>query len=91
MIPDTQSLSPEEVAIKEDTEEKLHQALQRLAPRDAEILRLRFGLTGDRVLTLEEIGARVGVTRERVRQLEERALVRLKEICQQDGGVEAWV
>jgi RNA polymerase primary sigma factor len=39
---------------------------------------LRFGLTGDRVLTLEEVGSRLGVTRERVRQLEERALVRLK-------------
>ncbi|MCS6927306.1 MAG: sigma-70 family RNA polymerase sigma factor [Candidatus Binatia bacterium] len=91
MIPDPQSLSPEEAAIKKDTEEKLHRALRRLAPRDAEILRLRFGLTGDHVLTLEEIGARLGVTRERVRQLEERALVRLREICQQDGGVEAWV
>jgi RNA polymerase primary sigma factor len=91
MIPDTQSLSPEEMVIKEDTEENLHHVLQRLAPRDAEILRLRFGLSGDRVLTLEEIGSRLGVTRERVRQLEERALVRLKGICQEDGGVEAWV
>jgi len=91
MIPDPQSLSPEEMVIKEDTEETLHHVLQRLAPRDAEILRLRFGLSGDRVLTLEEIGSRLGVTRERVRQLEERALVRLKGICQEDGGVEAWV
>jgi RNA polymerase sigma factor (sigma-70 family) len=91
-IPDTRGLSPEETVIKADTEAKLHQALQRLAPRDAEILRLRFGLTGgDYSLTLKEIGARLGVTRERVRQLEERALVRLKGICQKDGGVEAWV
>jgi RNA polymerase primary sigma factor len=91
VIPDTQSLSPEEAMIKGDTEEKLHQALQRLAPRDAEILRLRFGLAGDRILTLEEIGARLGVTRERVRQLEERALARLKGLCQEGGGAETWV
>ncbi len=91
MIPDTQGFVPEETVLKADAEKKLHHALQRLAPRDAEILRLRFGLTGDHILTLEEVGSRLGVTRERVRQLEERALVRLKRICQEDGGVEAWV
>ncbi len=88
MIPDPQGFSPEETVVKKDMEEKLHRALQRLAPRDAEILRLRFGLSGDHVLTLEEVGSRLGVTRERVRQLEKRALVRLKGVCQENGGVE---
>lgn len=90
VIPDMQGSAPEEAVLKEDVEEKLHKALLRLSPRDAEILRLRFGLVGDRVLTLGEVGARLGVTRERVRQLEERALVRLKGICEESGG-EAWV
>jgi RNA polymerase sigma factor (sigma-70 family) len=90
VIPDAEGMSPEESVLKEDTEEKLHRALLRLVPRDAEILRARFGLAGDPVQTLEEIGARLGVTRERVRQLEERALVRLKRVCE-ESGVEAWV
>ena len=50
-----------------------------LAPRDARVLRLYFGLDGGREHTLEEIGALFGVTRERVRQLRDRALKRLRE------------
>jgi RNA polymerase sigma factor (sigma-70 family) len=89
-ISDPNEPSPEEVVTKEDVEEKLRMKLHHLAPRDAEILRLRFGLAGTPVLTLQEVGNRLGVTKERVRQLEERALVRLKRICEQSG-VEAWV
>ena len=85
VIPHLGVPSPEEEVVKEDTERKLHKALARLAPRDAEILRLRFGLEGDCALTLEEVGLRFGVTRERVRQLEERALLRLRGICQEAG------
>ena len=50
-----------------------------LPPRDAKVLRLYFGLDGGREHTLEEIGSMLGVTRERVRQLRDRALARLKE------------
>ena len=58
---------------------ELERALDTLPPRDAKILRLYFGLEGDREHTLDEIGKMLGVTRERVRQLRDRALKRLRE------------
>jgi RNA polymerase primary sigma factor len=58
---------------------ELERALSTLPPRDAKILRLYFGLEGDREHTLDEIGKMLGVTRERVRQLRDRALKRLRE------------
>jgi RNA polymerase primary sigma factor len=58
---------------------ELDRALETLPPRDAKILRLYFGLEGDREHTLDEIGKMLGVTRERVRQLRDRALRRLRE------------
>lgn len=78
-------LSPEEEILKEDSETKLLKALTRLAPREAEILRLRFGLEGRQVLTLEQVGERLGMSRERVRQIEGKARSRLRRICQEDG------
>jgi RNA polymerase primary sigma factor len=54
-------------------------ALATLEPRDAKVLRLYFGLEGEREHTLEEIGNLLGVTRERIRQLRDRALRRLRE------------
>jgi RNA polymerase primary sigma factor len=59
--------------------EEIEQALRTLPPRDAKVLRLYFGLDGGREHTLEEIGGMLGVTRERVRQLRDRALKRLRE------------
>jgi RNA polymerase primary sigma factor len=58
---------------------ELERALSTLPPRDARLLRLYFGLEGDREHTLDEIGKLLGVTRERVRQLRDRALRRLRE------------
>ncbi len=58
---------------------EIESALRTLAPRDAKVLRLSFGLDGGREHTLEEIGVLFGVTRERVRQLRDRALKRLRE------------
>ena len=57
--------------------EQVEAALATLAPRDAKVIRLYFGLDGGQEHTLEEIGAMLGVTRERVRQLRDRALRRL--------------
>jgi len=59
--------------------EEIDHALGTLPPRDARVLRLYFGLDGGREHTLEEIGGMLGVTRERVRQLRDRALRRLRE------------
>ena len=59
--------------------EEIDHALGTLPPRDAKVLRLYFGLDGGREHTLEEIGGMLGVTRERVRQLRDRALRRLRE------------
>jgi RNA polymerase primary sigma factor len=59
--------------------EEIEHALRTLPPRDAKVLRLYFGLAGGREHTLEEIGGMLGVTRERVRQLRDRALKRLRE------------
>jgi RNA polymerase primary sigma factor len=58
---------------------ELERAMETLPVRDAKILRLYFGLEGDREHTLDEIGKILGVTRERVRQLRDRALKRLRE------------
>jgi RNA polymerase primary sigma factor len=69
----------EERAMENFLSEEIDRALRSLPPRDAKVLRLYFGLDGGREHTLEEIGGMLGVTRERVRQLRDRALKRLKE------------
>jgi RNA polymerase primary sigma factor len=69
----------EEQAMDRFLSEEIEQALRTLPPRDAKVLRLYFGLDGGREHTLEEIGGMLGVTRERVRQLRDRALKRLRE------------
>jgi RNA polymerase primary sigma factor len=58
--------------------EKLEELLSTLTPREARILRLRFGLQNGRAYTLEEVGKKFGLTRERIRQIEGRALRRLR-------------
>jgi RNA polymerase primary sigma factor len=70
---------PEEQAMDQFLSEEIERALRTLAARDAKVLRLYFGLDGGREHTLEEIGGMLGVTRERVRQLRDRALKRLRE------------
>jgi len=69
----------EERAMDKFLSEEIERALRTLPPRDAKVLRLYFGLDGGREHTLEEIGGMLGVTRERVRQLRDRALKRLRE------------
>jgi RNA polymerase primary sigma factor len=69
----------EEQAMERFLTDEVESALRTLPPRDARVLRLYFGLDGGREHTLEEIGGMLGVTRERVRQLRDRALKRLRE------------
>ena len=59
--------------------------LDSLEDREAKIIRLRFGLDGDSPLTLEEVGQEIGLTRERVRQIQVEALRRLREILEKEG------
>jgi RNA polymerase primary sigma factor len=76
---------PEGAMLEADLGARLVGAVGELPEREAQILRLRFGLSGARACTLEEIGQRFGVSRERIRQLEARALKRMREICDQRG------
>jgi RNA polymerase primary sigma factor len=73
--------SPESRALHTSLGEHLESALQQLPPREGFIVRQRFGLGNDDSQTLEEISVHLGVSRERVRQLENRALARLREVC----------
>src|SRR3989454_1049273 len=73
-LPDT-----EERAMDRFLSDEIESALNTLQKRDAKVLRLYFGLDGGREHTLEEIGGMLGVTRERVRQLRDRALKRLRD------------
>jgi RNA polymerase primary sigma factor len=69
---------PDETLMQESLQVEIDKVLSTLKPREAEIIRLYFGLDGDRPLTLEEIGEHFKLTRERVRQIKEKALRRLR-------------
>ncbi len=77
-IEDRNSPQPAEVVTQNLLREHLQQALARLPEREAHILQLRYGLLDGEMHTLEEVGREIGVTRERVRQLEAQALNRLR-------------
>jgi RNA polymerase primary sigma factor len=77
-IEDKSSPRPTEVVTQTLLREHLQQVLERLPEREAHILRLRYGLLDGQTHTLEEVGRQIGVTRERVRQLEAQALNRLR-------------
>jgi len=76
---------PEGAVLDADLTRRLAVAVDELPAREAEILRMRFGLDGSEPVTLEDIGVRFGVSRERIRQLEARALKRMRAICDQRG------
>jgi RNA polymerase primary sigma factor len=78
-VEDINSPAPSEEVATHLLQEQLQQALDKLPAREAQILRLRYGLADGRVYTLEEVGQTIGVTRERVRQLEAQALNRLRQ------------
>lgn len=78
-VEDINSPAPSEEVTTHLLQEQLQAALDKLPPREAQILRLRYGLADGRVYTLEEVGQTIGVTRERVRQLEAQALNRLRQ------------
>lgn len=77
-IPDEMTISPVDAASKKLLKDHLEEVLKTLSDREAKVLRLRFGLEGDKQMTLEEVGKVFGVTRERIRQIEAKALRKLK-------------
>jgi RNA polymerase primary sigma factor len=77
-IPDERSARPDEVAFDRGLEQDLRTALASLEAREEKILRLYFGIDQATPLTLEQIGAQMGLTRERIRQIKEKALAKLR-------------
>jgi RNA polymerase primary sigma factor len=77
-IPDEQVSAPDETATYHLLRRDLEQVFKELPPREVRILQLRYGLLDGKVYTLEEVGRKMGVTRERVRQIEAQALSRLR-------------
>jgi len=77
-IEDEESPAPEELTQQELLEERVQELLETLPPREALVVRLRYGLPTGEVHTLKQIGEKLGITRERVRQIENQALRRLR-------------
>ena len=77
-IRDEDALAPDEAALKTITNEDIDGVLRTLAPREEAVIRLRFGLHDGRCHTLEEVGTEFNVTRERIRQIEAKALRKLR-------------
>jgi RNA polymerase primary sigma factor len=78
VLPDDESDSPDDEMLGESVKIDIERALNLLEDREAEITRLYFGIGREHPLTLEEIGKRFGLTRERVRQIKEKALRKLR-------------
>jgi len=77
-IRDEEALAPDDAALKTITNEDIDGVLKTLTPREESVIRLRFGLKDGRCHTLEEVGSEFNVTRERIRQIEAKALRKLR-------------
>jgi len=84
-IPDTNMQDPTETLQEEDVHTSIDEWLGQLNDKQREVVERRFGLHGHTVSTLEEVGREIGVTRERVRQIQMDALKRLKKILEAEG------
>lgn len=78
VIEDDQQPAPDETLMTESLKTEIERALATLSDREAEVISLYFGLNKEHSLTLEEIGERFNLTRERVRQIKEKAIRRLR-------------
>ena len=78
IIPDENALSPHDIAQQNMLKEQLMSVLETLTPREQKVIRLRYGLDDAHPRTLEEVGREFSVTRERIRQIEAKALRKLR-------------
>ena len=78
LIPDENALSPQDIAMQNMLKEQLMSVLETLTPREQKVIRLRYGLDDSHPRTLEEVGREFSVTRERIRQIEAKALRKLR-------------
>ena len=84
-IEDSNAQQPENAAILTIMGEEINELLKILPEREQEVIRMRFGMNGDRVYTLEEVGQKMHLTRERIRQIESKALRRLRQRMKEKG------
>jgi len=78
MLEDDRFKAPDEIAINKSIQSKIREILLTLSEKESEVLRCRFGLDGERPLSLKEIGKRLNLTKERIRQIEKRTLEKLR-------------
>ena len=78
LVRDVQAQSPEEAAMSNQMATEVERAMTPLTDREKEVMRLRYGLGQEREYTLEEVGRRLGITRERARQIEAKALQKMR-------------
>ena len=89
IIPDDKTTSPDEIVEDEETLRHMLKLTSKLDERERTILTLRFGLNGERPRTLEEVSQTIGRTRERVRQIQNQALEKLRLMIEEDGSQSA--
>lgn len=85
VFPDDADADPEKIIEKEDLQLKIEKWVKKLSARESEIIAHRFGLLGYEASTLDEVGEEIGLTRERVRQIQIEALSRLRRYCEREG------
>ncbi len=78
MLPDDEAKSPEDAAETSMIQDRVREILENLSPREAKVIKLRYGLHDGQTHALQQVGDRMGITRERVRQIESQALSRLR-------------
>ncbi len=89
IIPDRHAMTPDQILGDVESVFRLMDLLEKLEERERRILEMRFGLRGNRPLTLEEVSQEIGRTRERVRQIQNQALSKLKQLLVDEAGFAA--
>lgn len=79
-VADTQNPQPHQQLVREELVRTLEQLMDRLAPRQKQLLQLRFGMTDGKYHSLEDVGAALGISKERARQVEKQAMDKLKQL-----------